>query len=111
MAAQSELPRRRYTLVFGGGGMKGLAHIGVLAALEEARFLPSEIVGSSVGSLIAAAWCAGMSVPEIRAVAVGLKRHDLFRIAHRDMALRRMRSPAIYHREPFDNLIGGLIGD
>src|SRR6202007_1685509 len=52
-----------FTLVLGGGGMKGLAHIGVLQALLERGLRPSHIVGSSVGALAGAAWAAGDGVP------------------------------------------------
>ncbi len=41
-----------FTLVLGGGGMKGLAHIGVLQALLERGLRPTRIVGSSVGALV-----------------------------------------------------------
>ncbi len=58
--------QRNFSLVLGGGGLKGLAHIGVLQALEEAGLRPSGVVGSSIGSLIAAAWAAGRSVDFMR---------------------------------------------
>lgn len=105
------MTRRDFTLVLGGGGMKGLAHVGVLAALEERDFLPTDIVGSSIGALIAAAWCSGMSAGELKEIAVSITRRDLFRVAHREMALKRMRSPALYRQEPLEHLIRGLIGD
>ena len=101
----------RFTLVLGGGGMKGLAHIGVLQALVERGLRPSHIVGSSVGSLVGAAWAAGRSIPELRDMAVGLKRKDVFAVAHADMAFKRMRSPALFRREPLENLIQSLVGD
>ena len=53
------IPDRPFTLVLSGGGLKGLAHIGVLRALEERGLVPSLVVGSSIGSLIGAAWAAG----------------------------------------------------
>ncbi|MCH7874906.1 MAG: patatin-like phospholipase family protein [Gemmatimonadetes bacterium] len=102
---------RNYTLVLGGGGMRGLAHVGVLAALEEKEFLPEDVVGSSVGALIAAAWCSGMPIDEMRHILADLRRSDLFQIAHRDMAMRRLRSPALYRTEPLANFINGLLGD
>ncbi len=102
---------RRFTLVLGGGGMKGLAHIGVLAALEEYDTLPVDVVGSSVGALVGAAWCAGLTPADLTTVALELKRSDLFRIAHRDMALKRMSSPALYRREPLEHFVHGLLGD
>ncbi|MDQ6962788.1 MAG: patatin-like phospholipase family protein [Mariprofundaceae bacterium] len=42
-----------FILVLGGGGGRGLAHIGVLDALEEYGLRPDILVGSSVGSLVA----------------------------------------------------------
>lgn len=102
---------RQFTLVLGGGGMKGLAHIGVLQALEERAFRPADIVGSSVGAMIAAAWCAGVTAGDLREIATQLKRRDLFQVAHRDMAFKRMRSPALYRREPMEHFVRGLLGD
>src|SRR5437763_1979312 len=85
--------------------MKGLAHIGVLQALTERGLLPTHIVGSSVGALVGAAWSAGHSVAELREIAVNLRRKDIFAVAHADMAFKRMRSPALFRREPLDTLL------
>jgi NTE family protein len=102
---------RRFTLVLGGGGMRGLAHVGVLHALAEHHLVPVEVVGSSVGSLAAAVWCAGMPVADMQDVALQLRRRDLFQIAHGDMALLRLRAPAIYRAEPLADFVRGLLGD
>ena len=104
-------PGTPFTLVLGGGGMKGVAHVGVLQALIERDLPPSHIVGSSVGSLIGAAWAAGRSIPELREMAIALRRKDVFVVAHADMAFKRMRSPALFRREPLEQLIARLIGD
>ncbi len=76
----------QFTLVLGGGGMKGVAHVGVLQALTERGLVPSQIVGSSVGALVGAAWSAGKSIAELREIATGLVRKDIFAVAHADMA-------------------------
>jgi len=78
----------RFTLVLGGGGMKGLAHIGVLQALTERGLPPAHIVGSSVGALVGAAWSAGKSVAELREVALSLRRKDVVNSS----SVRRVRS-------------------
>src|SRR6266702_219691 len=101
----------QYTLVLGGGGMKGVAHVGVLQALTERGLVPSQIVGSSVGALVGAAWSAGKSIAELREIAIGLVRKDIFAVAHADMAFKRMRSPALFRREPLDQLLHRLVGD
>ncbi len=100
-----------FTLVLSGGGLKGLAHIGVLRALEERGLTPGLVVGSSMGSLVAASWAAGMPIAEMTERALEVRRKDIFQVAHVDMALKRMRAPAIYRREPLDALIHTLVGD
>jgi len=52
-------------LVLGGGGARGLAHIGVLKALEEEGLTPDCIVGNSSGAMIGSLYCAGYSAHEI----------------------------------------------
>jgi NTE family protein len=99
-----------FSLVLSGGGLKGLAHIGVFRALEERRLEPALVVGSSMGSLIAATWATGMRVREMEDRALALRRTDVFRIAHVDMALRRMLSPAVYRRDPLDQILHDLVG-
>jgi NTE family protein len=44
------------TLVLGGGGFKGMSHIGVFAALEAAKIPIERIVGTSAGALIGASY-------------------------------------------------------
>lgn len=100
-----------FTLVLSGGGLRGLAHIGVLRALEERGLEPGLTVGTSMGSLIAAAWASGLSIREMTSRGLAVERRDVFRVAHADMAFRRMRSPAVYRREPLDALIESLVGD
>jgi NTE family protein len=90
--------------------MRGLAHVGALRALEERGWRPQEVIGTSIGALIGAAWAAGFSIEESVEVAASIRRRDVFDIAHGDMALRRLRAPAIYRREPLDNLLRGLVG-
>jgi NTE family protein len=97
--------------VLSGGGLKGLAHIGVLRALEERALTPQLVVGTSMGSLVAAAWATGMPIEEMTRRGLEVKRKDILQVAHVDMALKRMRSPAVYRREPLEALIVSLVGD
>jgi NTE family protein len=102
---------QRFTLVLSGGGLKGLAHIGVLRALAERGLTPSLVVGSSMGAIVAGAWAGGTPLAEMERQALEVKRRDVFRVAHMDMALHRMMAPSLYRREPLDTLITSLIGD
>ena len=100
-----------FTLVLSGGGMKGLAHIGVLQALESRGLVPSLIVGSSIGSLIAAAWAAGVPLAEMTRRARLVRRRHVFQVAGADMAFRRLMAPSVYRKEPLEALIRSLVGE
>ena len=100
-----------FSLVLGGGALRGLAHIGALRALEEHGLKPEAVLGTSIGALVAATWASGFPVPELEAMALGLRRRDIFQLAHTDMALKRMLSPALYRKEPLQDLVRGLLGD
>ncbi|MGH2600405.1 MAG: patatin-like phospholipase family protein [Dehalococcoidia bacterium] len=52
-------------LVLGGGGARGLAHIGVIRALEEARIPVDRVGGTSAGANIAAMHALGWSSQRI----------------------------------------------
>lgn len=53
-------------LVLGVGGAKGFAHIGAIQALEEAGWKPDLVVGASMGAIIGALYCSGMTPEQIR---------------------------------------------
>ncbi|HCR53491.1 MAG TPA: patatin, partial [Cytophagales bacterium] len=57
-------------LVMSGGGAKGLAHIGVLKALEENEIPIDYVVGTSMGGIIAGAYAAGLSPYQIEDIVV-----------------------------------------
>ncbi|MDH5737790.1 MAG: patatin-like phospholipase family protein, partial [Gammaproteobacteria bacterium] len=59
-------------LVLSGGGARGLAHIGVLRALEEKQISISAIAGTSMGAVIGALYATGKSPDEIETLAAEL---------------------------------------
>jgi NTE family protein len=56
-------------LALGGGFARGIAHVGVLKVLEEENIPIRYIAGTSVGALIGAAYCSGLSPAELVEVA------------------------------------------
>ncbi|PVY40197.1 patatin-like phospholipase family protein [Pontibacter virosus] len=56
---------QKVALVLSGGGAKGLAHVGVLKALEENNIPIDYIVGTSMGGIVGALYAAGYSPAEI----------------------------------------------
>ncbi len=57
---------KTFALALGGGGARGLAHIAVIEALDNMGVKPVAIAGTSIGSLVGAAYAAGMHGRDIR---------------------------------------------
>ena len=102
---------RKIALVLGGGGLKGFAHIGVLAALEEKGIEPAVLAGTSIGSLICAAQAGGMSIDDMTDHAKSLRRRDLFRLNRLGMLLERTHAPSIYQGGPLREVLASVIRD
>jgi len=66
-------------LALGGGFARGIVHIGVLKVFEEEQIPIACIAGTSVGALIGAAYCNGMSAAELEALAARVRMRDLAR--------------------------------
>jgi len=64
-------------LALGGGFARGLAHIGILKVFEEENIPISYIAGTSVGALLGATYCSGVSAKEMEELA-GLVRFKHF---------------------------------
>ncbi|HWR17244.1 MAG TPA: patatin-like phospholipase family protein [Terriglobales bacterium] len=56
-------------LALGGGFARGLSHIGVLKVLEQEGIPVRFVAGTSVGSVIGAAYCSGISAKELEEIA------------------------------------------
>jgi NTE family protein len=56
-------------VALGGGFARGIAHIGVLKVLEEEGIPIRMIAGTSVGAIMGAAYCSGLTIEELKEVA------------------------------------------
>lgn len=63
------LTRKRVGLALSGGVTRGPAHIGVLQVLIDAGIPIDGVAGVSAGSIIGAAFCAGISLPDMITLA------------------------------------------
>jgi len=99
--AQDSVPlhRPRIGVVFGGGGAKGAAHIGVLKVLEEQKIPVDYIAGTSMGAIVGALYASGLSAAELEKVITAIDWKDVFSgdPDRRDIDYRRKR-------EDFQNL-------
>lgn len=60
-------------LALGGGAAKGLAHIGVLKALEENGIFVDMVSGCSSGALIGGLYCSGLTPYELEDIAINME--------------------------------------
>jgi NTE family protein len=74
-------------LALGGGGARGLAHIGVLKVLEQEGFRADCVAGTSVGSLIGALLCCGYTWEQMHELARSTNWSDLVSIVVPKMGL------------------------
>jgi NTE family protein len=70
--ASLEPARPRIGLVLGGGGAKGIAHVGVLRVLDELRIPIDCVAGTSMGALIGGTFAAGMPPEDIERETLGI---------------------------------------
>jgi NTE family protein len=83
IAETAKRPKRpRIALVLEGGGAKGFAHVGVLKVLEEERVPIDFIVGTSMGSIVGAAYASGRTIPEMEEVLSTTNWDKLFDEEH-----------------------------
>lgn len=90
-------------LALSGGSLWGIAHIGVLKALEDNHIPISFIAGTSVGALIGALYAAGLSASELETLAISTQWKDISKLS---LPFRGLLS-----NEPMEQYVHKLIGD
>ncbi len=90
---------QRVGLVLGGGAARGIAHVGVLQALEENGIYPAVIAGTSVGALVGGLYAAGVSSMRLATIVRDLKWLDLVSV----------RLPAINWSDPARTIPMGMV--
>lgn len=81
----------KYGLTLSGGGVRGLAHCGVLKALQEAGIRPSVISGTSAGAIVGALYSAGHSPEKILEIVIREKFFSYKRLLFRKAGLFDMK--------------------
>ncbi len=86
-------------LALGGGFARGLAHIGVLKVLEEENIPIDFIAGTSVGSVIGAAYASGLSAKELEEIASLVRFKDFSRFTFSRFGLFSNDKMALFLRK------------
>ena len=96
-APQPQMPR--IGLALGGGFARGLAHVGILKVFEEEGIPVDLIAGTSVGSVIAAAYASGISARELGEIAALVRFKDFSRWSFSRFGLFSNDKMAIFLRK------------
>ncbi len=92
------------SLALGGGGLRGIAHIGVLRALETHGFEIKSIAGTSAGGLVGAVYAAGFSTEEIESIFNEFNKNHSF--------LHRLsEQPSLLGLTSIANILTDLLAD
>ncbi|RLE28329.1 hypothetical protein DRJ54_06815 [Candidatus Acetothermia bacterium] len=74
-------------IALGGGGARGLAHMGVLLELERAGLAPEMVAGTSMGAIIGGLYAAGQDLKRVFTVLTSLDLKHIFGLSE---SYRRM---------------------
>jgi NTE family protein len=67
-----------FALALGGGGTKGISHLGVLKALEDSGIHIGAIAGCSIGGLVGAVYASGRSIDDVVEIFSNVPQRTLF---------------------------------
>ena len=95
---------KKLGLALGGGGARGVVHIGFLKALEEEGIKPYCISGTSMGAVVGGCYAAGIPIDDIRDIILNLKTADIIDINAlpftRLSVLRSKKTAKAVHQKP-----------
>jgi NTE family protein len=74
----TNLNRPKIGLALGSGGARGLAHIGVIKALEENNIPVDFIAGSSIGAMVGGFYAAGLDIKKIEKIVLDTNWRKIF---------------------------------
>lgn len=97
---------KKIGLALGSGGSRGVAHIGVIKALEEEGIRPDYIVGCSMGSVVGAAYAKGLTVDEMFEAVSKIKALQLI-----DLTAIPLTRLALLRGNKMFNLLANTLGD
>ncbi len=79
MSPDETMDRKRVGLALGGGGMRGMAHVGVIRVLEREGIPIDCIAGTSAGSVVGAAYAGGIRGHQLMELALQIRWRDIAR--------------------------------
>jgi NTE family protein len=98
--------KKQTALILGTGGARGLAHIGVIKALEENKIPVDIITGTSIGALIGGLYASGMDVTSMEKIVDGANKMMVAKIFR-----PKLFAPGFVGNESVMKFIKSLVGN
>lgn len=99
----------RVTLVLGGGGMKGLAHVGAWHAVLDAGYEVTRVVGTSIGSLIGACIAGRMEVERVAGLARAVQKPDIVVLNRWALLFNGIRQQNVFRGDTFRTYVDSVL--
>ncbi|MEN6522090.1 MAG: patatin-like phospholipase family protein [Anaerolineaceae bacterium] len=91
-------------VALGGGGIRGIAHIGVLKKLQEIGYSIKAVTGTSAGGLVGAVFASGFSPEEIEDIIYNVNQKAFFSLSSSDV-------PSLLSLQGLTKMLTELLGD
>ncbi len=101
--------RPRIVLVLGGGGMRGMAHIGVLKAMHRLGIHYDAVVGTSIGALVGAMAAGRYSIERMEQLIQDIEKGDYFQLNFLKFLMKGARAPSMYRGERFRERLAEIL--
>jgi NTE family protein len=99
----------RVVLVLGGGGMKGLAHVGAWRAITESGVVVSEVVGTSIGALVGACICGGVEQERLAGLARALQKPNIVTLNRWALLFNGIRQQSVFRGDVFRRYLESVV--
>lgn len=99
----------RTVIVFGGGGVRGMAHAGAWRAIREAGIEASAIVGTSIGAIVAGCLAGGDDYESLRLKALAFRKSDIAVLNRWVVLLNGIRQQSVFQGETLSEYIGRVV--
>ena len=94
-----------YVGIFQGGGVKAIAHLGAIKALEERGFRCVKAAGSSAGAIVASLLIVGYNADELKEIIMNL---DITKMKERDNIIKVVKGLGLYSSSPLEEYLNSL---
>lgn len=98
--------KKQIALVLGSGGARGLAHIGVIKAIEESQIPIGILTGTSIGALVGGFYAAGVDVKSMEKIV-----SDVDKMMVAKILMPKFFGPGFIDNKKIKDFIRSFVGD